>query len=266
MFNPDGSEFERSGNGLRIAGVFLTRRGLVSDTPFPVTVGGSRLWVRVTGPDAGGVYDAGVDMGTVTFPEGPPFLAPGRAGPEGRCPLTLSIPGKGEDARSHKGAETRPRVHAARRTDVPLEVIPVSVGNPHAVVFRDSWASGDVARLGPWIAGHEVFPQGTNVQFASVLGGREIAIRIWERGVGRTSSSGTSACAAAAAAVKTGRMPAGRIQVRMEGGSMEVEVAPDGSVRLRGPVEEVCIGELAAGFCAGETRAGEGRARFEPGP
>jgi len=71
---------------------------------------------------------------------------------------------------------------------------------------------------------------------------------MWERGVGRTTASGTSACAAVAAAVKRGLMPPGSARVRMKGGTMEVEMAHDGSVRLRGPVEEVCFGELATGF------------------
>ena len=77
MFNPDGGEFERSGNGLRIAGVYLRRRGRVGDEPFSVVVGGDRVWLRVTGPDVRGVWDVRADMGRVTFPDGPPFVAAG---------------------------------------------------------------------------------------------------------------------------------------------------------------------------------------------
>ena len=239
MFNPDGGEFERSGNGLRIAGVYLRHLGRAGDDPFPVAVGGDRIWLEVAGPDAAGVYDARADMGKVTFPAGPPFVARGRVDGRGRVALPLRRP-PGEWDRDGGGD-----------TDVDVvEVVPVAVGNPHAVAFRRSWTRGEEEHYGPLIGTSEAFPQGTNVQFADVPAGGEIAIRIWERGVGRTSASGTSACAAAAAAVRSGLVPAGPVTVQMEGGAMEVDVGPDWTVRLRGPVEEVCFGRLAPGFCA----------------
>ena len=228
MFNADGGEFERSGNGLRIAGVHLRHSGRAGDGPFAVTVGGDRVWLEVDGPGPDGVYDARADMGGVAFPAGPPFVAPGRVGPGGRVTLLLPSPSGGGNSR--------------------VELVPVSVGNPHAVAFREAWTLSEVEHYGPLIATSDAFPRGTNVQFAALPAGREIAIRIWERGVGRTTSSGTSACAAVAAAVKSGLMPAGRAAVSMEGGAMEVELADDWSVRLRGPVEEVCFGEFARGF------------------
>ncbi len=234
MFNPDGGEFERSGNGLRIAGVWLRRRGRVGDGWFAVTVGGDRVRMRVAGPDEAGVWDASVEMGRVAFPQGPPFVAPSRALARGTVALTLPSPDG---------------------TEAVLEAVPVAVGNPHAVVFGDGWTRAEVERYGPLIATADAFPQGVNVQFAEPPGSsaaapdrREIAIRIWERGVGPTLSSGTSACAAVAAAVRSGRMAAGPATVRMEGGDMEVDLRPDWSVRLRGPVAEACRGELAATF------------------
>lgn len=230
MFNPDGGEFERSGNGLRIAAVFLRHRGRVGDAIFPATVGGDRVWLQVEGPNAVGVYDARADMGRVAFPSGPPFVAPTRVDARGRVTLSLQPPSEGGEAH--------------------LEMIPVSVGNPHAVVFRASWTGSEVEHYGPLIATSGAFPQGTNVQFAELPAGRVIGIRIWERGVGRTASSGTSACAVVAAAVRSGLMPHGSATVVMQGGSMEVEVTADWMVRLRGPVEEVCFGELAPGFLA----------------
>ena len=228
MFNPDGGEFERSGNGLRIAGVYLRRRGTVPEGWFPVTVGGDRVRLRVSGPDRNGAWDAHAEMGKVGFPAGPPFVAPGRVGEHGGVALDLPRPSGGSRSR--------------------IELVPVSVGNPHAVSFRPAWTRTEVDHYGPLIATNAVFPRGTNVQFAQVPDGRAVSIRIWERGVGRTTASGTSACAAVAAAVKRGLMPMGPATVRMEGGTMEVEVADDWSVRLRGPVEEVCFGELATGF------------------
>ena len=231
MFNPDGGEFERSGNGLRIAGVYLKRSGRVGDAPFSVVAGGGRVWLRVAGPDLRGVWDVRADMGKVEFPDGPPFVRAGLAGEGGRVVLEVPPPRGGGGSR--------------------VEVVPVSVGNPHAVAFRDAWTPGQVARYGPLVGTHEAFPRGANVQFAEIPAGREVAIRIWERGVGPTTASGTSACAAVAAAVRCGYMEPGAATVVMEGGAMEVEVAADWSVRLRGPVEEVCGGELAPGLAEG---------------
>lgn len=237
MFNPDGGEFERSGNGLRIAGVYLRRVGRVGDGQFSVVVGGDRVGLKVSGPDVGGVWDARADMGRVSFPDGPPFVAAGWVGEGGR--VALEVP-------------PFPDGGASR-----IDVVPVSVGNPHAVAFRDGWTRAEVAHYGPLIEGHEAFPRGTNVQFADIPAGsdmailRKVAILIWERGVGPTSASGTSACAVAAAAVKCGFMTPGPATVIMEGGSMQVEVAADWSVRLRGPVAEVCCGELSPGVAVG---------------
>ena len=247
MFNPDGGEFERSGNGLRIAGVFLRHRGRAADAPFPVTVGGDRVWLQVAGPNVEGVYDARADMGRVAFPAGPPFVAPARVDARGR--VTLSLP-PSEGGAARLGGASRVDGDVARGGDVRLEVIPVSVGNPHAVAFRDSWTGSEVEHYGPLISTSGAFPRGTNVQFAELPAGRVVAIRIWERGVGRTASSGTSACAVVAAAARSGLMPAGSATVLMDGGSMEVEVTADWLARLRGPVEEVCFGELAPGFLA----------------
>ena len=234
MFNPDGGEFERSGNGLRIAGVHLRRLEREGDAWFRVTVGGDRVRLRVAGPDAARVWDASVEMGRVAFPDGPPFVSAGRVDARGR--VALSLPAVGGSAAG-------------------LEVVPVSVGNPHAVVFGNGWTRAEVECYGALIGAADAFPRGTNVQFAETpvqfpeAGARgELAIRIWERGAGPTLSSGTSACAAVAAAVRSGLMAPGPATVRMEGGDMEVDLRRDWSVRLRGPVEEVCTGKLTPGI------------------
>ena len=230
MFNPDGGEFERSGNGLRIAGVHLRRRGAAPEGWFPVEVGGDRVRVRVAGPGEDGAWDASVEMGRVGFPAGLPFVDPDAVDARGR--VTLALPGLGG------GGRTR------------VEVIPVSVGNPHAVALRPAWSRAEADHYGPLIGRGAAFPRGANVQFVDAPTGGAIAIRIWERGVGPTLASGTSACAAVAAAVRAGRMPHGRVAVRMEGGTMEVELREDWTVTLHGPVEEVCEGVLAARFGA----------------
>jgi diaminopimelate epimerase len=124
----------------------------------------------------------------------------------------------------------------------------VSVGNPHAVVFPDVWQPETMAEMGPLIATHSAFERGTNVQLARVLGEGLVEAIIWERGVGPTSASGTSACAVAVATVESGRANPGVFEVRMEGGSVEVSVSAELAVTLRGPVQEVYKGSLTRGF------------------
>ena len=126
-----------------------------------------------------------------------------------------------------------------------LRFVPVDVGNPHAVLFRDETPE-DVAWAvrGPAIEHHPRFPNRTNVQYVTVRGSNRIDIQIWERGAGETQASGSSSCAAAAAAVFTGRIQVGLVKVGMPGGFLDVEVSSDLELVLRGPVEVVGVVEL----------------------
>jgi diaminopimelate epimerase len=123
----------------------------------------------------------------------------------------------------------RVEVGAAERID-EVEFVPVSVGNPHAVVEGDP---AEIARIGRLLERHPRFPNRTNVQVARRDGPRRVAARIWERGVGETSSSGTSAVAVAAALCGEGEtevsFPGGTVQVRIE----------NGQAFVRGPAERV---------------------------
>ena len=125
-----------------------------------------------------------------------------------------------------------------------IRVTIVSLGNPHCVVLVDDVAAVDVMRLGPLIERHEAFPQRTNVQFAQVRSRSEIEIRIWERGAGYTLASGTSSCAALAAAQRAGLVDR-EVVVTMPGGQLEVRIADQDDLWLRGPVEEVATGEFS---------------------
>jgi diaminopimelate epimerase len=222
MFNPDGTEFERSGNGLRVLGSYLFGRGRVRlGDPFPVEVGGEVVEMEILTRESGGGVNVAVDMGRVQF--GLEAVGGEEGGlREGRL---LSGPG-GEQ----------------------LDVQAVSVGNPHCVTFREELLESDLLRLGPFLTSHPVFPRGINVQLAHVRGGGEVEILIWERGVGRTSSSGTSACAVAAACVERGLLSPGRVRVVMEGGDFFVTVDGEASVVLEGPVWPLMEGELTPEF------------------
>jgi len=221
MFNPDGSEFERSGNGLRILASYMAAEGLVAGEPFEVEVGGDTVSLQVLGRQGKGVYDVSVDMGGIGYGPGAVGLDPAALDSEGRIDLG--------PAGVHK-----------------LEL--VSVGNPHAVVFPEVWDSARLDRIGPLLSTHAAFAAGTNVQLARVLGPGLVEAWIWERGVGPTSASGTSSCAVAAATVKSGRGDPGAYEVRMEGGSLEVMVSAESAVTLRGPVQEIYRGALTPGF------------------
>jgi diaminopimelate epimerase len=129
-----------------------------------------------------------------------------------------------------------------------VSVTAVSVGNPHCVTFVERLDEAECRRLGPLIENHPAFPNRTNVQFARAAGRDTLDILIWERGAGYTLASGTSSCGAASAAVKNGLCAHGRVKVRMPGGELTIEVRPDWSLRLDGPVEEVYQGTLSAEF------------------
>jgi len=129
-----------------------------------------------------------------------------------------------------------------------IELTPVSVGNPHAVVRRTADRE-ELLRLGPRIEGHPRFPNRTNVQLVAVESTSALTVAVWERGVGETLSSGTSACAAAAAAIANGwcKSP---ITVHLPGGALTVAIDSGWNATLTGPAEEICRGSASREFLA----------------
>jgi diaminopimelate epimerase len=221
IFNPDGSEAEKSGNGLRIFAKYLWDHGYAKKTTFTVETKGGVVECQCHVHDDR-VRAVTVEMGRATF------LAPDipMAGPATEAVgVALDLP----DGRT-------------------LRVTAVSVGNPHCVVFVDGLDAEECRRTGPMIERHPAFPNRINVQFVRPRSRREIEIQIWERGAGYTLASGSSSCAAAAAAVKNGLCDHGRVMVTMPGGELTIDVRPDWSLRLEGPVEEVCTGALSREF------------------
>jgi len=218
MFNPDGSEFERSGNGLRVLASHLARSGVPS--PYEVEVGGDRVRMTSHG-SSGGRHDVSVEMGRASV--GPDAVGLDRSALDAEGRLTWSGGG-------------------------PLRVVPVSVGNPHLVVLGEDVVEARLNEIGGRLVGHPALAHGANVQLVRATGSRSCEALIWERGVGPTSASGTSSCAVAVALVSQGQLAAGPITVRMPGGSMTVTVSDAFDVVLRGPVEEVCTGELTPAF------------------
>jgi diaminopimelate epimerase len=119
----------------------------------------------------------------------------------------------------------------------PVELTPVSVGNPHAVVRRDP-DRDELLRLGPLLERHPRFPDRTNVQLVRVDGPHDLTVGVWERGAGETLASGSSSVAAAAAAIAQGWCES-PVRVHLPGGELLVELDEHGEARLTGPVVEL---------------------------
>jgi diaminopimelate epimerase len=222
IFNPDGSEAEKSGNGLRIFAKYLYEHGRTTKTTFTIETKGGVVECQCHAA-RGRVAAVTVEMGRATF-------------------RARDIPMTGPD---------REVVGVPLQVDDDLvTVTAVSVGNPHCVVFTDRLDESEVRRLGPLIERHPAFPNRTNVQFARVEGRDRVSILIWERGAGYTLASGSSSCAAACAAVRNGFCDHGRVTVLMPGGELTIEVSPDWSLRLQGPVEAVCAGTFSPDLVA----------------
>ncbi len=139
--------------------------------------------------------------------------------------------------------ETRPDMTLSAG-GVTVTGTPVSVGNPHFVIFVEDMDAVRPELTGPVIEKHAAFPEGVNVEFVQVTGEDELRMRVWERGSGVTMACGTGACASAAAAVRKGFCRAGTpIRVRLDGGTLKITVSRDGSVKMTGPAESVYEGE-----------------------
>ncbi len=233
IFNPDGGEAEKSGNGLRIFAAWLHHLGLVGTTPFRVTLPGEAVEMEVEGASAGGVRTVRVDMGTASFRAGDVHFtgAPPEAEVIG-APLDVG----GEEVGIHL----------------------VSLGNPHCVVFRDEPDRGldrrDLVRLGPGLQSLPVFASGINVQLARVATPDTLEALVWERGAGETMASGSSACAVAAAAVRSGRVEPGLLRVVMPGGALRVRIHDDWLVRLTGTAQIVYEGTVPGDVVTGWSR------------
>jgi diaminopimelate epimerase len=223
IFNPDGSEAEKSGNGLRIFARYLHATGKTKKKHFTVDTKGGLITIDLHVDRHGEASTVTVEMGQATFrPEA--------------LPCSLSV-----------DELIQQPIVAAGRT---LTFTGVSIGNPHCVLFKssgESWSRDDLLTLGPALEHHILFPKRTNVQFAVPTGPKELFILIWERGAGETQASGSSSCAAASAAVRLGLVKS-PVMVKMPGGTLNIEVAADFSLTMTGPVAEVARGSLSPSF------------------
>jgi diaminopimelate epimerase len=212
IFNPDGSEAEKSGNGLRIFSRFLWDEGLVRQQRFTVETQGGMVTCQVD-PDGKNVT---VEMGTVSFDS-----------------TKIPVIGSSREV-------LRERMEIADRV---FEFCAATVGNPHCIVLCDAPTSDIAKRYGPLIETDARFPNRTNVQFMAVIDRQNIQIEIWERGAGYTLASGSSSTAAAAVAKKLGLCDSG-IDVHMPGGTLAIRLSDGFDATMKGPVTRICSGEI----------------------
>jgi diaminopimelate epimerase len=220
--NADGSVAEMCGNGIRCFAKYVVDRRLVPVNKDEVAVETDIgvLHISVTRAYDGTMYLATVDMGR-------PVLRPADIPTGMRC-----------------------SDHDDMVIDCPLEteagtfhVTPISMGNPHVVLFVDDVEEVPVHEIGPAIETHPMFPNKTNVEFVQVMDDDRLRVRVWERGVGETLACGTGACAAVVATALNVR--GGREQiVELLGGELAVRWAEDDRVFMTGPAEEVFSGTI----------------------
>jgi len=213
IFNPDGSEAEKSGNGLRIFARYLWDTGRVGADFFAVSTKGGTVRCQVR--DAGRIVF--VEMGRASFDSDKiPLAGPRREVVNEQIVIN----------------------------DSSFRFTGVTVGNPHCVIHMQALSPTLARQLGPLIEAHPLFPNRTNVQFVKVLNKHRIQIEIWERGAGYTLASGSSSCAAAAASVRLGLCD-GDVAVEMPGGTLDIGVSEDFALTMLGPARQVATGTVS---------------------
>ena len=211
MFNPDGTEAEMCGNGIRCFVKFCYENAITRKKELKVeTLAGIKhTWLSVNGE----VKSVKVDMGAPSFErESLPMLG------EGKC-IGEKLKVDGET----------------------YEVTCLSVGNPHCVLFVDDLEAFPVQEIGPKIEVNRVFPKRTNVEFVQIVNRGEIKVRVWERGAGETLACGTGACASAVASHTLGKTDK-EVTVHLLGG--DLKILYDRTIFMTGPAVKVFVGEL----------------------
>jgi diaminopimelate epimerase len=217
IFNADGSEVEMCGNGIRCLAKYIWDRKLSGKNVLAIeTLAG------IIKPEKAGEMIK-VDMGEPIFePEKIPVHL---IHPSSFIPHPLG------------GIVDYPLQIA----DKEFRITCVSMGNPHAVIVVDDFAKFPVTYYGPMIEAHAIFPRKTNVEFIEIISGKEIKMRVWERGSGETMACGTGACAAAVASNIKG-LTGGKVTIHLLGGDLLIERASDNHVYMTGPAVEVFEG------------------------
>ena len=260
IYNPDGSEAEKSGNGLRIFSRYLWDRKMVGEEEFAIQTAGGLVLSTV--------FDNGksvrVEMGRVSFwSDQIPVAGPRREvlnekiSVGGReftfCAATIGNPHCVVVAATPSSPSLTGSAGILPAGDKDLKHAGKMPALPEARAERHALSeiSADLARqFGPLLETHANFPNRTNVQFLKVLDRANIQIEIWERGAGYTLASGSSSSAAAAVAHRLGWVDR-NIAVHMPGGVIKIEISDGFSIRMTGPVTKVAEGVMDKEMFAG---------------
>ena len=215
IFNADGAEVEQCGNGARCIARFIFAQQLSPKPVLRLETNGGPIQVGLVGPDS-----VEVNMGV-------PELAPARV------PFDVS------HARPVDGVS-----YGVHTTCGEVLVVPVSIGNPHAVVFVARLQDAQVARLGAELQTHPAFPARVNVGFCEVVDAGMARLRVFERGVGETRACGSGACAAAVAGQLVGLL-GGQVNIALPGGALQLAWSgPGNPISMVGPASLVYEGQI----------------------
>jgi len=221
IFNPDGSEAEKSGNGLRIFCKFLYDYGYIDKEEFTVETKGGIVKAKIEEKNRfGKAKIITVDMGKAIFNA-----------------KQIPINTDKEEFISEK----------ITVGDKEFEVSCVSVGNPHCVIIKENLDEEEIKKYGPMIENHPLFPNRINVQFVKPISRNEAQILIWERGAGFTYASGSSSCGVASVLVKKG-LTDREIKIKMIGGELKISIDEDWNIKMTGEVQEICSGYISREF------------------
>lgn len=218
MFNADGSEGMMCGNATRCIGKYVYDNGMTDKTEITLETKSGIKKLKLF-PENGKVKTVLVDMGkAIIKPSDIPVLAEG----ENFISRKIEVNGKEET------------------------VTCVSMGNPHCVIFTDKNVDDlELEKIGPSFENHPLFPERINTEFANVIDGNTVKMRVWERGSGETWACGTGACATVVAACLNGHCKRDEeIRLMLRGGDLFITYKSDGTVLMRGPATTVFEGEI----------------------
>jgi len=217
IFNPDGSEAEKSGNGLRIFSKYLYDYKLCKSRFFTIETRSGIVSAEIIEVKNNKAKIIKIDMGKASF----------------------------------KIKDIPVNIHKPECIDEFLKVEDkeykincVSVGNPHCVIIKDKLDIGEIKKYGALIENNKLFPNRINVQFVKLINRKEVEILIWERGAGFTLASGSSSCAVASVMVKMG-LTDNNLKVKMIGGSLDIEVDNSWNIKMTGEVKQIAEGFLS---------------------
>jgi len=216
IYNPDGSEAEKSGNGLRIFCKFLYDYGIMKKNQFTVETKGGIVKANIVETRNNKAKVITVDMGNAIFQSN---LIPTKYEQAEVCDEKIMI------------------------EDQAYLINCVSVGNPHCVILKENLDINEIKKYGPLLENYHMFPNRINVQFAKVINRSEVEVLIWERGAGFTLASGSSSCAVASVLSKKGLIDA-EVTIKMLGGNLKIAINDQWQLKMTGEVRQICQGIL----------------------